>query len=121
MSVQSRLKVMRWMSVVGVSTSAMCSAGAQNTYIVARSSVRAQDARSAAKARAPIHVSVINLSGQRRQAIVGKQRIELPVGQAIGLEWTPGDTLHVMSDTDSRVNEQVRVSQADAAQVIAIR
>ena len=69
----------------------------------------------------PLHLMGINLSGQPRQVLVGKQRIDLPIGRAVGLDWTAGDTLHVVSDTDSRVNARITVSRADAAHAVSIR
>jgi hypothetical protein len=96
-------------------------AGAQNAAIVRKPSVHVQSASDAVKDSRQLHLTVINVSGQRRQALVGKQWIDLPIGRAVGLDWTPGDTLRVVSDTDSRVNERINVSRADAAHAIAIR
>jgi hypothetical protein len=111
-----------WMSVliVTASVSAMAAARAQNAAIVPRPSVHAQSASDAVKDTRLLHLTVINVSGQRREVFVGKERVDLPVGQAVGLDWTPGDVLHVVSDTDSRVNERISVSRADAAHAVAI-
>ncbi len=112
-----------WMSVlmVAASVSAVDSVKAQNAAIVPKSPVHTQSTSDAVKDRGPLHLTVINLSGQRRQVVVGKLRIDLPIGRAVGLDWTAGDTLHVVSDTDSRVNERINVSRADMAGAVAIR
>jgi hypothetical protein len=112
-----------WMSVmmVAANASAMGAARAQNAAIVPRPSVHAQSASGAVKDATLFHLTVINISGQRRQVFVGKERVDLPVGRAVGLDWTAGDVLHVVSDTDSRVNESISVSRADAAHAVVIR
>ena len=96
-------------------------ARAQNAAIVPRSPVHSQSASEAVKKTKLFHLTVINISGQRRQVFVGEERIDLPVGRAVGLDWTPGDTLRVVSDIDSRVNERISVSRTDAAHAVAIR
>ena len=96
-------------------------ARAQNAAIVPKPPVHSQSASEAVKDRRLLRLTVINISGQRRQVFVGKERIDLPVGRAVGLDWTPGDTLHVVSDIDSRVNERISVSRTDAAHAVAIR
>ena len=112
-----------WMSVmmVAANASAMGAARAQNAAIVPRPSVHAQSASGAVKDATLFHLTVINISGQRRQVFVGKERVDLPVGRAVGLDWTAGDVLHVVSDADSRVNERISVSRADAAHAVVIR
>ena len=112
-----------WLSVllVAASVSAVDAARAQNATIVPKPSVHAQSASEAMKDTRLFHLTVINISGKRRQVFAGKERVDLPVGRAVGLDWTPGDTLHVVSDTDSRVNERISVSRADAAHAVAIR
>jgi hypothetical protein len=107
--------------IVAASVSAIGAARAQNAAIVPRPSVHAQSASNAGTDTRLLHLTVINVSGQRRQVFVGKERVDLPVGQAVGLDWTAGDVLHVVSDTDSRVNERISVSRADAAHAVAIR
>jgi hypothetical protein len=101
--------------------SAVDAARAQNASIVSKPPVRSQSASDAVKDTTTFHLTVINMSGQRRQALVGKLRVDLPIGQAVGLDWTPGDMLHVVSDTDSRVNERINVSRADAVHAVAVR
>jgi hypothetical protein len=122
MSIRSRSSAY-WLSVlmVAASVSAAGAARAQNASIVPKSPVHPQSAGEAVKDNRLFHLTVINLSGQRRQVFVGKQRVDLPVGRAVGLDWTPGDTLHVVSDTDSRVNERINVSQAEMRRAVAIR
>ena len=112
-----------WLSVliVAVSASAIDAARAQNAAIVPKSPVHPQSASDRVKDSRLFHLTVVNISGERRQVLVGKEQIDLPIGRAVVLDWTPGDTLHVASDTDSRVNERISVSRADAAHAIAIR
>ena len=112
-----------WLSVlmVAVSVAAVDVARAQNAAILPRSPAHAQSASEAVRDNGLFHLTVINISGQRRQVFAGKERIDLPIGRAVGLDWMPGDTLHVVSDTDSRVKERINVSRADAAHAVAIR
>ena len=111
-----------WLSVLVVAASVTAvEARAQNAAIVSKPPVHAQSASDAVKDRRLLRLTVINVSGQRRQVFAGKERIDLPIGRAVGLDWTAGDVLHVVSDTDSRVNERISVSRADAAHAVAIR
>ena len=121
MPVQSR-RSRYWLlaSMVAVSVTAV-EAAAQNAAIVPKPPVHLQSASGAVKDTRLLRLTVINISGQRRQVFVGKERIDLPVGRAVGLDWTSGDTLHVVSDIDSRVNERISVSRADMAHAVAIR
>ena len=121
MPVQSRCS-RYWVLALMVAASVTAfEARAQNAAIVPRPSVHSQSASEAVKKTKLFHLTVINISGQRRQVLAGKERIDLPVGRAVGLDWTPGDTLHVVSDIDSRVNERISVSRADMAHAVAIR
>ena len=112
-----------WMSLLMMTAtvSATGAARAQNPAIVPSSAVHRQSASEGVTDSKQFHLTVINVSGQRRQAFVGKERVNLPVGRAVGLDWTAGDVLHVVSDADSRVNERIGVSRADAAHEVAIR
>ena len=111
-----------WLSLlVAASVSVSGAARAQNAVIVPKPPAHAQSASDAVKDARLLHLTVINISGQRRQVFVGKERVDLPIGRAVGLDWTAGDVLHVVSDTDSRVNERISVSRADAAHAVVIR
>jgi hypothetical protein len=105
---------------VGVSVSAAGVAGGQNAYIRPRPAVHLQNAIAAAKDDRAFNLTVINMSGQRRQVMVGTRRLDLPIGEVVVLKWTPGDLLHVTSDTDSHVNEEICVSPRAAARVLVI-
>jgi hypothetical protein len=107
--------------MVAASVSGVDAARVQNAAIVPKSPVHPQSASEAVKDTRLFHLTVVNVSGQRRQALVGKEQVDLPIGRAVGLDWMPGDALHVVSDTDSRVNERISVSRADAAHVVAVR
>jgi hypothetical protein len=111
-----------WLSVfvVGVSVSAAGVAGGQNAYIVPRPPVHSQSAIGADKDDRAFNLTVINMSGQRRQVMVGKRRLDLPIGEVVVLKWTPGDLLHVTSDTDSHVDKEICVSPRAAARVLVI-
>ena len=59
-------------------------------------------------------MNVVNMSGQSRQAILGRCKIDLPVGQKIVLQMYAGHTLRVVSDTNSKVQEYFVVSERNA-------
>ena len=121
MAVQSRCSRYWLLALMVAASVTVVESGAQNAAIVPRPSVPSQSASEAVKNTKLFHLTVINLSGERRQVFVGKERIDLPIGRAVGLDWTPGDTLHVVSDTDSRVNERINVSREDMAHAVAVR
>src|ERR1700748_2240375 len=112
-----------WLSLLMMTTSvsAAGAARAQNAAIVPSSAVHRQSASEGVRDSKQFHLTVINVSGQRRQAFVGKERVDLPGGRAGALGWESGDVLHVVSDADSRVNERISVSRTDAAHEVAIR
>jgi hypothetical protein len=68
----------------------------------------------------PFRVTVINLSGKSRQSIVGESKIDLPVAERVTLWVRVGDTLRVVSDTDSNISERFVISERDAAHVMAV-
>lgn len=118
-----RLRYSRWLSVLvaAMSASALYIARAQNASIVPKPPAHSQSASGALRDNRMFYFTVINMSGQSRQALVGKERVDLPVAQEVVLKWRAGDVLHVISDTNSRVDEWVSISRADAAHVVAIR
>jgi hypothetical protein len=69
----------------------------------------------------PVHLTVVNMSGKRRQLILGKTALDLPVGQSVGLRCSTGDFFIVVSDTDSRVMLRHKITQSDATRILPIR
>jgi hypothetical protein len=106
--------------VAAVSVSAADVARAQNAAIVPKSPVHPQSVRDAARDKTPIYVRVINMSGERRQVFVGKLRVDLPMAQPVSLVWMPGDLMHVVSDTNSRVDERICVPRADSTNSVVV-
>jgi hypothetical protein len=64
-------------------------------------------------------INVVNMSGQSRQAILGRCKIDLPVGQKIVLQMHAGHTLRVVSDTNSKVQEYFVISGHNATRILA--
>jgi len=65
-------------------------------------------------------INVVNMSGQSRQAILGRCKIDLPVGQKIVLQIRAGHTLRVVSDTNSKVQEYFVISERNATRILAV-
>lgn len=65
-------------------------------------------------------INVVNMSGQSRQAILGKCKIDLPVGQKIVLQIHAGHTFRVVSDTNSKVQENFVISERNATRILAV-
>jgi hypothetical protein len=67
-----------------------------------------------------INVTVINMSGKSRQAAFGPLKTDLPVAQRVVLQLRPGETLRIVSDSDSRIEERFVVSWRDATRVLVV-
>ena len=65
-------------------------------------------------------INVVNMSGQSRQAILGRCKIDLPVGQKIVLQMHAGHTFRVVSDTNSKVQEYFVISERNSTQILAV-
>jgi hypothetical protein len=61
-----------------------------------------------------IFVTVVNMSGQSRQAAFGPLKINLPVAQRVVLFLNLGETLRIVSDSNSKIEERFVVSRKDA-------
>ena len=66
-------------------------------------------------------VTLINMSGKDCKACLGKLRVDLPVAQPVVLQLRLGDTLRVVSDTDSNLDERFLITEADATRSVAVR
>jgi hypothetical protein len=67
-----------------------------------------------------IRITVINLSGKRREAVVRKTVVNLPVAEPITLQMHAGERFRVVSDTDSRINSTFLITEKDAGQLITV-
>lgn len=78
---------------------------------------------AAASQTAPdqIFVTVANLTGQSRQALLGDSRIDLPIAQRITLRAHPGDTMRIVSSVNSKVYASFVLSKKDEARIITIK
>ncbi len=68
-----------------------------------------------------IRIALMNMSGQRREVVFGKAKLELPVAEHVMLQVRPGDVVCVASDSDSKVREQFAISRQDAGRLITVR
>jgi hypothetical protein len=69
----------------------------------------------------PVHLSLINLSGNRRQVRLKSGITDLPVGMRVDVDSCVGATLYIVSDADESVDEQVVIKSGDDARVIPVR
>jgi hypothetical protein len=68
-----------------------------------------------------IYVTVINMFGKSRQAALGPLKTDLPVAQRVVLHLHPGETLRIVSDSDSRIEERFVISWRDAIRVLVVQ
>jgi hypothetical protein len=67
-----------------------------------------------------IRISLINMSGRRRQLLLKSGILNLPQERRIDIDSYVGSTLHVMSDIDANVNEDIYIYQNDRAHLINV-
>jgi len=67
-----------------------------------------------------LHISVINMSGKHREAIVRRTVIDLPVAQRVDLQIHTGEHFRVVSNTDSKINVIFSVTARDQSRVIVV-
>jgi hypothetical protein len=67
-----------------------------------------------------IRVTVINMSGKQREAIIRKSKIDLPIAQRVALQLQPGEQLRVTSTNDSKLAATYLISDRDAGRLIPI-
>lgn len=65
-------------------------------------------------------VTMINMSGKRREAVVRKALIDLPVAQRVSLQVHAGEIIRVTSDADSKIDTRFLVNKGDAGRLIAV-
>jgi len=68
-----------------------------------------------------LHITVINMSGKHREALLHRAVIELPVAQRIDLQMRSGETFRIRSDTNSKTDATFVVDKGDAGRLIAVR
>jgi hypothetical protein len=69
----------------------------------------------------PIHLSLMNMSGQRRQVRWKSGVADLPTGVRVNVDSQIGAMLYIVSDTDESVNERIVVKSGDDVGYLAIR
>ena len=69
----------------------------------------------------PVHVVLVNMSGNLREIHVGQSLVRLPVGQRVPLTVPNGSPLEVSSATDSKVDRTILVQQRDEGATIPVR
>jgi len=69
----------------------------------------------------PVHVVVINMSGQHRQLRLTSGVIDLPCGVWVSVDSRVGATLTIVSDTKASVDEEIAVKREDDARIVRIR
>ncbi len=70
---------------------------------------------------APVRVSIINLSGARRQVRMKSGLMELPFAQLIDVNTQIGATVYVMSDSDRSLDERIIVKPGDDARILVVQ
>jgi hypothetical protein len=81
---------------------------------------KAKASGSSSNVKERLYVTVINMSGQPRQAILGKSKVDLPMAQHVSLPVCPGDALRIVSDTNSKIEERFVISEQDAARILIV-
>jgi hypothetical protein len=82
---------------------------------------KTETSRSNPNLKEPLYITVINMSGQPRQAALCDSNVDLPVAQRVVLEIRPGDTLRVVSSTNSKIEERFVISERDAARLLIVQ
>jgi hypothetical protein len=79
------------------------------------------DTPSSIAAGRPIHLSLMNMSAQRRQVRWKSGIADLPIGVRVNVDSQVGAILNIVSDTDESVNERIVVKSGDDVGYLAIR
>jgi len=69
----------------------------------------------------PVHVILVNMSGQRRQLRLTSGVLDLPVGVWVEVDSRVGETLYVVSDSKTSVDERIVVKGGDDAPIVRVR
>lgn len=69
-----------------------------------------------------VRVSLINMSGKRRQVrLKSGDLLELPVGVCVDVATQIGTTVYVVSDMDSSLDERIVVESGDERRILLVR
>jgi hypothetical protein len=67
-----------------------------------------------------LQITVINMSGKHREAVVRKTVIDLPVAERVVLLLREGEAFQVRSDADARIKATVVVTKSDVGRIIPV-
>jgi hypothetical protein len=65
-------------------------------------------------------ITVMNVSGKHREAVVRKTVIDLPVAERVVLLMREGEAFEVRSDTNSKIEATFVVTKTDTSRVIPV-
>ena len=69
----------------------------------------------------PVYLVLVNMSAQRRQIRVKTGVFDLPAGVWVAVESRVGETLYIVSDTNTSFDERIAVKRGDDARILRIR
>lgn len=73
-----------------------------------------------ARARHLVHIEIINMSGQSREARIGNAVIPLPVAQRVALQVPTGRAIRIMSNTNRNLLRVITVSVFDEGRLFPV-
>jgi hypothetical protein len=76
---------------------------------------------SSTAADRPIHLTLVNVSVERRQVLLKSGAANLPTGVRVSVDSQVGAILYIVSDTDESVNERIVVKSGDDVGYLVIR
>lgn len=59
-----------------------------------------------------VRFSIINMSGEDREACLSRTKVDLPFAVPVALQALPGEAIRITSDTDSKVSRTIMVSSS---------
>ena len=74
-----------------------------------------------APAHRPVHVLLVNMSGQQRYVELTSGVLELPIGKLTVVDSRVGFTVTIKSDTQTNVEERILVQEGDDGQLLRVR
>jgi len=69
----------------------------------------------------PVHVILINMSGQRRQLRLKAGDLELPAGTWVAINSRIGEKLTIVSDMNTTLHEQIAIKRGDDTRVLWVQ
>ena len=69
----------------------------------------------------PVRVTLVNMSGQRRQLRLKSGDINLPLGVRVAIDSRVGERLMIVSDMNTTLDEQIAVKRGDDARFLWVR